>query len=141
MKIIDESIELARALFPIAYKEKEKGIYRTFHFAFIFYKSTLISVGVNSFKENPKIYKLGKKFRNRKQYLYAKQHAEMDAISKIIGKFYIDKKCILISLRLSANLNLQNARPCKECYNVIRAFGIKHIYYSTKDQTIDYLYN
>lgn len=141
MTIIDQSINISRALFPVIYKDKKKAVYRTFHFAYLFYKSTLISIGVNSFVANPKIHKLGIKFKNRKQYLYGQPHAEMSAISKIIGKFHINKKCILISIRLSHNLMLQNALPCKECLCVIKGFGIKHVYYSTKNQTIDYLYN
>lgn len=130
MNKIDKSIKTAIQLFPIAYDNKTG--YQPFHFCFLYKRNRLISIGVNSYKQCPKIKKIGELFGllNQKKYMYP--HAETNAISKIMfSKNNVElSKVSMVCIRLNKKLELQNSKPCNECSIVIKSIGINKVYYS-----------
>ncbi len=128
-KIIQKSIKIARQLHPASPRPGVRGFY---HFAFLWNKNKLIAVGRNSEMPVAKALYFGKKFDlpNAKEYKYI--HAEIDAFSKAWGKFYIDHKFSLVSLRLNNKLELRNAKPCSECSTVISALNLTDVAYSNE---------
>lgn len=131
MKFIDNSIALAHSLFSSAYSNK-KG-YQCFHFAFMYDKNRLISIGQNdSNQPNPKAIKFSNKFgfveAYRRQYL----HAEISAISRLWGKFHIDNRVKMVILRLNKSGKLCASKPCPNCQAVLNALNITKIWYSNE---------
>ena len=129
-KIVTRSIDLSIDLFPAAYSNKSG--YKCFHFAFIYKRNNLLSIGQNSYELNPKALELAKRFRVTKTQKHPSLHAEISAISKIWGREYIDNSMKLVVIRLNKKLELGNSKPCKACSQVIQALGIERVWYSTK---------
>lgn len=128
MKVIDKSIELTRDLFPQYYQSR-----RCIHFAFIYKRNTLLSIGTNDYRPSRKAVKLAKQFN-----LSVKNeslHAEMDAIQKLLGRYYINRSLKLISLRLNRHGEIKNAKPCGRCSKIIRGFDMR-VWYSAADGQI-----
>jgi len=128
-KIIDRSIEIAYQLFPTAY-EKKKG-YRAFHFAFGWKKRRLLAIGQNdTYNQSAKALWFAKRFNNKKQISYPFLHAEVDLISKLWGKIYVDNSVKVVVLRINSRGELQNSKPCKSCMNMISVLGIDKVWWS-----------
>lgn len=85
---------------------------------------------------NAKAMRFAKRFRNRKQIKYPYLHAEVDMLSKLWGKYYIDSKMKVVVLRLNSNGELKNSKPCAGCSNIFSALGVEKIWYSTKGGNI-----
>lgn len=128
-KIVDKSLEISKDLFPVVYSNKKK--YGCFHFAFIYRRNTLLSIGQNSYEPNNKALALANRFGLNKIKKHPYLHAEMSAISKIWGREYIDNTMKMVVIRLNKNFELQNSKPCKSCSTVIKALGVERIWYST----------
>lgn len=110
----------------------------TFHFAFLWKKNMLISSGQNNpNKPSAKAAYFANRFNLEKQKKYPYLHAELDAISKVWGKIYIDGKFSLVSLRLSGKGILRNAKPCKNCQHTINSIGINDVYWSSDNGLIN----
>ncbi len=129
---VDRAIKTAIQLFPMAYDSKVG--YQPFHFAFIYLRNKLISTGVNSYTECPKIKKMGEIYNLPNQRKYKFPHAETNAISKILfSNSNIElSKMSIVCIRLNKKLELQNSKPCSECLTIINSVGINKIYYSSK---------
>lgn len=133
--IVDRSINLAHSLFPVAYSGKRK--YRTYHFSFAWRSNKLLSIGQNDpDKTNAKAMWFAKRFGNKKQIQYPYLHAEVDMLSKLWGRYYIDSKMKVVVLRINSGGQLRNSRPCSGCNNILSALGVDKIWYSTKDGEI-----
>lgn len=130
-KIVVKSIELATDLFPAAYSNRDG--YKCFHFAFIYKRNTLLSIGQNSYKLNPKALALANRFGVNKTKKYPSLHAEISAISKIWGREYIDGSMKMVVIRLNRKLELKNSKPCKSCSQVIQSLGIDRVWYSVNN--------
>jgi len=130
VKIINKSIEMAFTLFPSAYESRQR--YRTFHFAFIWRRNNLLSIGLNQpYKPNHKALYFAKKFEiPNKRFNFL--HAETDAIRKLWGRSMIDSSMNLVVLRLNAAGQLKNSRPCKFCLPIIRALNFGKIFFSNE---------
>jgi hypothetical protein len=79
-------------------------------------------------------------------------HAEVNAIKKYFGKsFYYNyhkkdayipinykkrKKIDLFVIRINKTGDLCNGRPCYNCLNIMKAVGIRKVYYSVSNNTI-----
>ena len=136
MKIIDNSIQLACALFPEVYASKKK--YQSFHFTFIYERNKLISIGQNIIDiPNAKAIKFAKKFGTVEPYRSKFLHAEISALSKLYGKFHIDGRLKLVSLRLNKDMKLCNSKPCENCQIVLDAFGLNRVWYSNQEGKIE----
>lgn len=95
--------------------------------AVVFKGPKIISIGSNGLRACSRIPSKYKLFENS-------LHAEQDALSKI-GKEKAQGASILV-IRLKRNGELSMALPCKMCSKMIKAFGIKKVYYSARDGEI-----
>lgn len=129
-KIVEKSIELSNSLFPSAYSEKNG--YKCFHFAYLYRRNTLLSIGQNSYELSNKALYFGNKFSINNMKKWPSLHAEISAISKIWGREYIDSSIKMVVIRLNKNRELGNSKPCKSCSAVISVLGIDKVWYSTK---------
>jgi deoxycytidylate deaminase len=91
------------------------------HGAVILKKKKLVSKGFNSLDNRPSL-----KFK----YNYYSTHAESCAILKA------DEGDTLIVVRISKNGTLTASKPCSKCVKHARDNGIKKIYYSDWDSSI-----
>lgn len=71
------------------------------------------------------------------------QHAEesaLDALMKIISLKGVKKipirKLRLVVIRIDAFNNLVDSKPCANCVNVMKKFGLRKVTYSTKTGTM-----
>lgn len=120
---IQKSIEYSKKLF-------NKNSTKSQHFAFIFRKNKILSIGQNDMScTNAKSPKIAKRFGAQKPLIYPYIHAEIDAISKLWGEIYINKKLTLVSLRLNRYGDLRISKPCDDCEIVIRSLNLPVIFY------------
>lgn len=123
MSKFDRSIEISKKLFPMV--EKIPGRYRTFHFAFIWQRNNLLSVGINDpYNVNAKAIYFASLFNINH---FGTLHAEIDAISKLWGKIQIGKKHDMIVIRLNKWGELGRSDPCNKCSKVLSNLKFKKI--------------
>jgi len=135
MKIINKSIEISHSLFPQVY-DKRRG-YRTYHFAFGWYRNELLAIGQNR-PDAPsgKALKFARRFNTRDVIRYPFLHAEVDLISRLWGRFYIDNKLKIVVIRLNRFGDLQNSKPCKSCFSIINALNIDKVWWSNSQGNV-----
>ena len=106
---------------------------RSCHISFILYKKTILSVGFNlPYKSHP----LAKKFHFR----FFSQHAELDAITNFNPNFSELKYCTMVNIRFRKdNGQIAMSKPCLQCQELLKKFGIVEIYYTTNSGTIERL--
>lgn len=85
----------------------------------------VISRGINSYSKSHPLQAYFAKKVGRPEQIYL--HAEIQAILRAKEQ-QIDTIEIY---RVNFNFTQQNARPCPICMEAIKAFGIKHIFYTT----------
>jgi hypothetical protein len=133
--IVDRSLNLARSLFPTIYDGKKK--YRTFHFSFAWKSNRLLSIGQNDPENtNAKAMWFARKFRNRQQVRYPYLHAEVDMLSKLWGRYYIDSRMKVVVVRINSNGELKNSKPCPSCSNILEALGVDKVWHSNSQGNI-----
>lgn len=131
-KVLKKSLELSLALFPEVYSSRKS--YRTYHFALGWRKSRLLGVGINQTeKESKKALNFAIRYGTRKQQIYKYLHAEIDLISKLFGRYYIDGNMRLVLVRINKEGETQNSKPCSSCQTVLDSLGVTRIDYTTKD--------
>ena len=131
MNIVDQSFSIALSLLPKA-KEVRDSKNKFFHFAFGYHKNKLLAIGQNNpEKTHTQALFLAKRFNTDLKYPYL--HAETDLISRLWGKHYIDGNMKMVIVRLNKRGELRNSKPCSRCSKIIKALGIKEIYWSTDD--------
>lgn len=136
-KIVEKSIKTAIELFPSTYAQRSR--YRTFHFCFVYRRNTLLTIGINNpEKENAKAKKFAERFGTEVQKNYRYVHSEVDAVSRLWSRVYIDNSLTFIVLRLNKNLDLKNSRPCPSCTKILRALDVTKVYWSDKNSDIQY---
>ena len=124
MKIIDTSIKIATKL--NVYAEKSHR-----HFAFLFLRNKLLSIGQNNMATTSGVaHKFGKRFGGKPPE-FPFLHAEIDAIAKLWGETYISNRMSLVSLRLNKQNELLMSKPCKDCDVIIKSLGPKVIYFDS----------
>lgn len=124
--MINKSLVLASKLFPTIFE----GGCRQYHFSFIWYKrKRLMSIGVNHpNKPAAKALYFAKRYGCKKGIKYPYVHSEIDALSRLFGRVYIDGRYTVINIRLNSLGELQNSRPCRDCRQVLEALGVSYIY-------------
>lgn len=134
-KIVYRSIELAMELFPSAYNP---STYRTYHFCFLYRKNQLLAIGVNKYKEGRKTLRVAQltHVEHFRKYKYA--HAEVDAIGKLLGRQMIDSSIKCVVIRVNRFGQLKMSKPCKNCREVLLAFGINKVWWSNQNGGIEY---
>ena len=99
------------------------------------YKHKIISSGTNSYKTNP----IQKKY-NKYRYSVDKGHtlhAEMECLLPLMSRKDIDfNRLSLYIYRENKNGSLAIAKPCESCRQLIKALGIKKIYYTSDDSYV-----
>lgn len=127
MCIIKKSINYSRSLFSSCATHQQ-------HFAFLFVRNKLISIGQNDVDStNNKGVKIAKRFGAEKHVKYPFIHAEVDAISKAWGKTRICKKHTLVSIRLNRHGELRISKPCHDCGIILSALGLRVVYFDGKE--------
>ena len=131
MKFIKRSVKIAQSLFPQAYEDRSG--YRTYHFAFGWYKNTLLEIGQNR-PDAPsgRALKFAKKFNNTQTIKYPFLHAEVDLISRLWGRFHINNKLKVVVIRLNKFGELQNSKPCSNCSAILDGLQVNKVWWSTK---------
>jgi deoxycytidylate deaminase len=92
---------------------------------------TIISTGYNSYKTNPIQHRYNKyRILNNYDSSIAKEHAEIHALSRLIGKNEIDWTKVSIYIYREKNDGLPAcSRPCPACMKLIKDLNIKNIYF------------
>ena len=130
MRCIGRSVEIANSLFPQTYEERNG--YRTYHFAFGWCKNTLLAIGQNRPNApSGRALKFAKKFNNTQAIKYPFLHAEVDLISRLWGRFYINSKLKVVVIRLNRFGELQNSKPCTNCSSILNALDVNKVWWST----------
>lgn len=93
-----------------------RGVRR--HGAIIFSKNRILSRGSNTRKESPFSFSNG----------YISTHAEISAIGKV--KFFKYTNLNALVVRLTHDGKLANSRPCEVCISILKASGVKKVFYS-----------
>lgn len=128
-KIVPKSIELARKAFESAYDIGEG--YRVFHWAFIWERNRLISIGQNDpLTPSPKALYFAKRYGCDTEYPFI--HAEVDAISKVWGRVHLDKSHSIVVVRLNSFGETCLSKPCENCQKVIDGIGFKEVIWTTE---------
>jgi len=75
--------------------------------------------------------------------LKCSQHAEMDAITKLISRIIkikkkknkdkFIKKCRIYIVRINSNNKFMYSPPCKDCFNIIKNLGFNKIYFTNSN--------
>ena len=79
--------------------------------------------------------------------LHAEAHAILDYFGKSLtyssnkgGSFSVAKdkkiKCDLIVIRINKDEKLMNSRPCYNCLSMMKAVGVKRVYYSDNNENM-----
>lgn len=103
--------------------------------ASLYYGNKLVCSGRN--RGTPGI-KVGKKYLSRPLEIASPVgiiltiHAEEDCILRYRRKGGDPKGCTMIVVRVNRNGELRNAKPCSRCHAIIKAYGIKTVFYSTE---------
>lgn len=94
----------------------------------------ILSTGYNSYKTRPlqHRYNIYRSFDGYESSV-ARQHAEIAALSPLIGKDVDWNRTSIYIYRELKNKEKACSRPCKGCYKLIRDLGIKTIYFINED--------
>lgn len=132
MKFIDKSVALATTMFSTAYAQRNG--YQCYHFSFLFERNRLLAIGQNqSHTPNAKAIKFSNRFQCPEVYRRQFLHSEIDAISRIFSRFYIDSSIKLVNIRLNKYGELRDSKPCGNCQPVLDGLNITKIWYSTNE--------
>lgn len=127
MKILGKSLEIALQLHSSRVVKQEYNVY-----AFLYDKNKLLSIGINDMTgEHAKVIKLAKRFKVGHFQKFPNLHAEIDAISKILGKRHLTGREKLVIIRLRRDGSTGLAKPCQDCQQILEALNFKDVWYST----------
>lgn len=132
MKILTKSVDMAMSLFPAS----SAGRRQSYHFSFIWERNNLLAIGQNANRIDAKTMYFAKRFNISRFRQYPYLHAEVDAISKLWGRIYIDNRLKLVSLRVNTLGVLCNSQPCVGCSAVLNGLDISKIWYSNSEGKI-----
>lgn len=109
--------------------------------AVIVYKKHILSVGVNSYRTHPTQKRYNKKCRNftkSEKPIVDSLHAECDALTKVsypIAQNIDWSKVKIYIYRICPGKKYKKglAKPCAACQQMLKDYGVRHIYYTTDD--------
>jgi cytidine deaminase len=108
---------------------------RCHHFSFVLYKNRIIAIGQNNRKTHPVNLK-NKKFSIYSGLDFSTEKytcSEYNAILKLKRLTNIDtKKCQLVNLRINRNEEIDYAKPCSSCRNLLNYFEFKSVEFTDK---------
>lgn len=139
MKIIQKSLATAYQLFPETYDSKKHRSRKAYHFAFAFDGNKLLAIGQNEQdKTSNKAFKFAKKFNVEHFVKYPFIHSEIDLISRLWGKYYVDSKIKMVVIRLSRDGSIKNSKPCKNCISILAALNVHQVWWSDANGNFQY---
>lgn len=125
---IAKSLSITKKMFRLKYNSNR---YQTYHFAFIFHKNKLVSVGINDpIKPNAKALYFGNRFNVEKYQKYSYLHAEISAIAKCWGRVHLDRTFSMVILRINRYGKIKNSKPCPNCFDILNVLNISDIWWS-----------
>jgi len=119
-----------------AFAGKSRSSQRCRHFSFIFDRSRLLSIGMNSGKTHP--LNLRYNYVNRQNDpigSFVGTHSEMSAVLKLGPK--VRKGLIMVNTRINRNDEMDFSFPCKGCMDMIEKLGFKSVFYTTKNKDFE----
>lgn len=124
-KILRKSIDIAYSLFQ---PSREQAVY---HFSFGFHGNKLIGMGQNEpARPNGRAMKIAKIFCNNHFKEFPYLHSETDLIGRLWGKVHLDRKLVLVNIRLNRHGKIRKSRPCKNCQLILDSLYIENIIWS-----------
>lgn len=127
MRILETAYNLSIKLFPGSDQKYN-------HFAFMFERNKLISIGQNNMKEtSAKALYFGNLFNVKSFQEFSYIHAEIDCISKLWGKRYLSGREKIVVVRLNKHGELLNSKPCSSCSSVLSSIGMNKVWFSTPE--------
>lgn len=116
------------------------------HVAFLIKGGSIVSIGINKRKTNPK----NLKYPYQTPPEFAMVHAELDAILTYWNRTFFQRKSnrrieqafhdlsdfTLVVMRIRRNSMLGLSKPCQGCQQLISQFGIRKVYYSVDQDKI-----
>lgn len=88
--------------------------------------SRLISIGFNCDKTHP-----------RQNSIFRWQHAECNCL---LGTRKLDlRNAVLFVVRVTRRGRIRISKPCDDCQEILRAAGVRHVYYINRAGERDYL--
>lgn len=128
LKIVKKAKQLSLELFSKCFDETSRK--EQYHFSFLFIRNKLITVGCNNYEMSRKALYFAERYNIPQKKHWPSLHSEIDAISRLWGKYRIDKRIRLVNIRILRNGRFGIAKPCKDCSEVLNALGITDIYWS-----------
>ena len=104
------------------------------HFSFIVDGQTIFSIGFNN---TTKTHPLAQKYGHR----FASTHSEINALAKFPYAIRLLRNYDMVNVRLNKNGVVRLAKPCIHCQQLLMAFNISNIYYSTNAGSFEILKN
>ena len=129
MKIIYKTIRKAYANW------EPNPLIRCYHYCAAFSGNKMICFSKNNpIKTNAKAHRIGEQFNLPKYIEYPYAHAESHLISKLLDRYNsIDSDWSICILRINRRGLILGSKPCINCEKLLKAVGLKSIYYSTDD--------
>lgn len=125
MKILERSLEIARAAYPSTYKEKKESL----HWSFIWKKGKLLSLSTNDKRTHP-LNSYNSKYIEKGRCSEFNGFIKLRYISPDGPQWHL---CTLVNVRIDRERRVCNSRLCPACQNLVQYLGIKRIYYSTNE--------
>lgn len=120
----ERCVEISRALVP------SKWFNKSFHTTFILRKGKIQSIGINSEKTHPSVFKYNYKGKDGVDIRpFVGLHSELSAVIKYGEENCYD--CTFVNVRLDKNGELNMSKPCIGCQHVLQQVGFKRVYFST----------
>ena len=134
---IHKGIAHVQKIFPLIYEGRAKK--GSFHFALAFSRNTLIAVGVNDNETmSAKSYRFGQKVGLPEKIMYPYCHAEESLVGRLIAMNKLSSALKIFVVRLNKFGELGESAPCHNCREILNAYGLHKICWSTREGKIKY---
>lgn len=130
-KLTEKAFQLSLELFDRVFDEDSRKT--QYHFSFLFLRNKVISIGLNDYEISAKSLYFAERFNVPQKKKWPSLHSEIDAISKLWGKYPVGPRLKLVNIRFLKSGLPGMAKPCSDCSEVLKALGINEIYWSTND--------
>lgn len=136
-QIIDKSIGIALDVLPKVYDHTRNK--KFFHFTFVYKKNKLLAIGQNyPDKQDNKVVYFARRYNIKHWLDYPFTHSELDAVSKLWGRYHIDNTLKFVVLRLNRYGQLRQSKPCRNCQTVLKALDVNKVWWSNKNEGFSY---
>lgn len=129
-KLISKALEISYAL------KGKKQTGRQFHITFAFYKNRIHAIGINDYHRHHPRKRFGvyKAFKGNNDYYQPSLHSEIDALIKL-GENNC-KQFTFLNVRVGNNGNINLAKPCENCQEVLKQINFRKFYFTDSNGKI-----